>query len=311
MWTRVLAGQVREPETTSMRTLGILKDLDETTARLFSRFCSAAVYLKDRGGFRIANPSKPYAVEAVEKEWEGVRFPSKFHFKDREPGKGLQRDAHINSQTRIAFVTDAENDYFKRDEQPGQMKLFQVVDGEFMPAKNWRSPTLFEGKFTLSMSLPPEAEIDDIMVYEAHVMDPSRIEPFVNRFMLAVKAKREAQPPTPKPPLPKPDKPGSDTGKDAQDDTRLAVPTPVEVWEKDWGTRDPVFDKFTAMWIKRPPGTDENSAVFGACLSGLHPHPLGLEWAQPGYRGARHGCSRPRRSPIPAFATRVPATFPR
>ena len=48
-----------------------------------------------------------------------------------------------------------------------------------------------------------------------------------------------------------------------------------------------------------------------ACLSGLHPHPLGLEWAQTGYRGARYGCSRPRRSPIPAFATRVPATFPR
>ena len=47
------------------------------------------------------------------------------------------------------------------------------------------------------------------------------------------------------------------------------------------------------------------------CLSGLHLHPLGLEWAQTGYRGARHGCSRPRRSPIPAFATRVPATFPR
>ena len=47
------------------------------------------------------------------------------------------------------------------------------------------------------------------------------------------------------------------------------------------------------------------------CLSGLHPHPLGLEWARTGYRGARHGCSRPRRSPIPAFATRVPATFPR
>ena len=47
------------------------------------------------------------------------------------------------------------------------------------------------------------------------------------------------------------------------------------------------------------------------CLSGLDPHPLGLEWAQTGYRGARHGCSRPRRSPIPAFATRVPATFPR
>ena len=50
LWTRVLAGQVREPEMTSIRTLGILKDIDETTARLFSRFCSAAVYLKGRGG---------------------------------------------------------------------------------------------------------------------------------------------------------------------------------------------------------------------------------------------------------------------
>ena len=55
----------------------------------------------------------------------------------------------------------------------------------------------------------------------------------------------------------------------------------------------------------------EHRILFDPCLSGLHPHPLGLEWAQTGYRGARHGCSRPRRSPIPAFATRVPATFPR
>ena len=41
------------------------------------------------------------------------------------------------------------------------------------------------------------------------------------------------------------------------------------------------------------------------------PTPTRARWAQTGYRGARHGCSRPRRSPIPAFATRVPATFPR
>ena len=50
LWSRVLAGQVREPGTTSMRTLDILKDVDVTTARLFWRFCSAAVYLKGREG---------------------------------------------------------------------------------------------------------------------------------------------------------------------------------------------------------------------------------------------------------------------
>jgi hypothetical protein len=77
-----------------------------------------------------------------------------------------------------------------------------------------------------------------------------------------VKAEREAPPPPPKPPTPKPDKPGAETGKDAQQDTRLDVPNPSEIWEKDWGNQEPQFDKFTAMRIKRPPGAADDSAVF-------------------------------------------------
>ncbi len=72
-------------------------------------------------------------------------------------------------------------------------------------------------------------------------------------------------------------------------------------------TRLTVLTSRTSNWISR----SQASSNLSPCLSGLHPYPLGLEWAQTGYRGARHGCSRPRRSPIPAFATRVPATFPR
>jgi hypothetical protein len=214
-------------------------------------------------GFRIANPFKPHAVEAIEKPWDGVRFPTKFHFKDRDPGAVLGRDAHVNSQTRIAFTTDAENDYFRRDEQPGELKLYQVIDGELTPAKNWRTPHLFEGTATLSLSMPPDAAIDDVLTFEAQINDPSRIEPFKNRFTLTVWAEREERAPRPpQPPTPKPDKPGAETGKDAQQDTRLNVPNPVEVWEKDWGNQNPMFDKYTAMRIKRPPGVDENSAVF-------------------------------------------------
>ena len=218
-------------------------------------------------GFRIANPFKPHAVEAIEKEWEGLRFPTKFHFRDGNPATILQREAHINAQTRIIFVTDAENDYFKRDEQPGEMKLYRVVDANLVPAQNWRSPTLFEGNAALSLSLPLESEVGDVVVYEAHVTDPSRIEPFVDRFALVVKAEREASPPKPKPPAPKPDKPGAEIGKDAQQDTRLDVPKPVEVWEKDWGNQNPRFDKFTAMRIKRQPGVDEKSAVFDYAIN--------------------------------------------
>jgi hypothetical protein len=142
------------------------------------------------------------------------------------------------------------------------MTLFQVVGTELVPAKNWRSPTLFEGNVTLSLALPAEAQVGDTVVYEAHVTDHSRIEPFVNRFSLSVKAEREAPTPSPKPPAPKPDKPGAETGKDAQQDTKLNVPNPAEVWEKDWSAQNPQFDKFTAMRIKQPPGAPENSSVY-------------------------------------------------
>lgn len=158
-------------------------------------------------GFRIANPFKPHEVEAVQKPWKGVRFPTKFHFKDRDPGAILKRDANFNSQVRISLVTDAENDYFRRDDQAGVMSLFRVVDDKLEPAKNWRTPHLFEGNVSLSLSLPPEVAVSDAVTFEAQVMDPSRLEPFCNRFSLVVRPEREDQPPHPsKPPAPKSDK---------------------------------------------------------------------------------------------------------
>ena len=45
LWGEVLANEVLQPGRTSVRTLGILKNLDSTTARLFLRLCSLAVYL--------------------------------------------------------------------------------------------------------------------------------------------------------------------------------------------------------------------------------------------------------------------------
>ena len=71
LWTRVLTGEVQKPGMTSMRTLGILKNLDETTARLFSRFCSAAVYLKDHDGkvfdARVPSLGENAAQNSIEK----------------------------------------------------------------------------------------------------------------------------------------------------------------------------------------------------------------------------------------------------
>ena len=44
LWAKVLAGEVERAGSTSIRSLGILKNLDQVTARLFSRFCSVCMY---------------------------------------------------------------------------------------------------------------------------------------------------------------------------------------------------------------------------------------------------------------------------
>ena len=45
LWAKVLAGEVERPRSTSIRTLGVLKDLDQTTAKLFEKLCSACIYV--------------------------------------------------------------------------------------------------------------------------------------------------------------------------------------------------------------------------------------------------------------------------
>lgn len=43
LWAKVLAGEVQRSGSTSMRTLGILRDLDRNTAGLFTKLCSASI----------------------------------------------------------------------------------------------------------------------------------------------------------------------------------------------------------------------------------------------------------------------------
>ena len=51
LWGKVLTGEVERPGTTSLRTLGILRDLNQFTAILFARFCSVCVF-----GFSESGP---------------------------------------------------------------------------------------------------------------------------------------------------------------------------------------------------------------------------------------------------------------
>jgi hypothetical protein len=102
----------------------------------------------------------------------------------------------------------------------------------------------------------------DSVIYEAQIMDPSRVEPFRNRFTLTIRAERqEPLPRPPKPPKPH-QEPTSTDGKQKPDDTKLNVPNPQEIYEPQWGQQDPKFDRFTAMTVKRQPGATEDSHVY-------------------------------------------------
>ena len=46
LWGKILAGEVERPGSTSLRTLSILKNLDQSTANTFQRLCSACVLVK-------------------------------------------------------------------------------------------------------------------------------------------------------------------------------------------------------------------------------------------------------------------------
>lgn len=49
IWAKILAGEVENPGRASIRTLSILRNLDQTTAKLFQRLCSACVSLEADG----------------------------------------------------------------------------------------------------------------------------------------------------------------------------------------------------------------------------------------------------------------------
>ena len=212
-------------------------------------------------GFRIANPHKPLSVVSEERPWEGERFPTRFHFKGHANEDDLRREAYLNSQVRFTMETDAEDDYFSRDEQPGTFRLLIQQDGEWIPAKNWKSPSLAKGVAHFSLALPPETAVGERIVFEAVIDDPSRVEPFRNRVELTVKPERltVVHPPSPTP-TPKP--PSGKPGQDREQHGFLDVPEPLEVSEDRWALYDPPFDKWTAMVIKAQPNAPEGSVAY-------------------------------------------------
>lgn len=205
-------------------------------------------------GQRASNPFKSLKVKS-ELKFEGKRYPTYFKFKGIDYGKVLNRECHINMRCRITFETDATNDYFSRDIDPGERSLYIVKGESHSPIDNFVL-NLWNGLAQLSIKLPDNCNIGDELHFVATVTDPTQRNPFENTFM--VKVKPVVKPPIYKPPPPsKPPKPpGKEEGLEREIPSGIQLPNIIEIYESEWETKE--FTKTTALRIKNAGDTEGN-----------------------------------------------------
>ncbi len=197
-------------------------------------------------GVRAANPFKTVNVAQQEEKFEGKTHPTYFKFKGKDYGKELARDCNLEQRCRITFETDAVNDYFKRQINSGSFSLFRVSGAHRSAVSDYVGPLLQNGIAVLSMELPANSQAGDFLEFEAIVMDPVLMDDFVNRFSLTVKPAV-----TPngqnsgvrrKPPAERP-------GDERERPSGIAMPNIIPIFEKEWESCSPPFDKHTALRI--------------------------------------------------------------
>jgi len=198
-------------------------------------------------GMRISNPFKQEEATTAD-EFKGKKFPTFFELKTGKSGEYI-KDAYIGQRFRVQFNTDAEDNYFKRDTDRGSLSVF--CDGEEYSSG---IVNLWKGVATLSLELPNHTEIGKHYGFEVIVTDPTRIEPFKNRFTIHIIGYAKEIPDT---------KPGSRKapirhGKGNENKpAMLGIPDVYEAYEKEWPEYN--FDRESGVALRQ---RDEENYYF-------------------------------------------------
>ena len=164
LWARVLAGEVARPGSTSLRTMNILRNLDQRTAQMFRRLCSLAVSILIPGvkdldhrvislsGDAAQNSLRDYGLAfdvlnlLNEHELIIAAYNSWFDYRSciaRQRTDGLGREVTLGftyQRQLWALVSDVERDQNKEFKVSGVAltsagrELSRVVDLEPVPA---------------------------------------------------------------------------------------------------------------------------------------------------------------------------------
>src|SRR3989344_1090040 len=190
-------------------------------------------------GIRIKNPFKLQGV-AGQKEFKGREFPTFFKLSKNYPQEKPKFCA-INRRFRVQYETDAENDYFNREKDSGEVTL-KVGN---VPIKDY-SLSMWNGVATFTITIPQDGKIGDKLCFQTEVMDPKRVDPFSDEFCIQIG---------------EPDKgtggngggrkkPRSkDVGEERQEPSYLAIPNVTEVRRDKWKGNGYSFDEKSALAV--------------------------------------------------------------
>lgn len=186
-------------------------------------------------GERLSNPFNLEESSTSEEEYEGEFFPTYFKM-IKNYGEENPKEWHINERCRIQFTTDAENDYFGRDKEPGDFKL--LLEGETYD--NY-SLNLWNGRATLNLTAPTRADVGDNFLFKVVVDDVHHTEPFTEEFYAKIEPEREMPPGGPG------DRKTSSSGdeEDEEEPSQLALPDIYEVRKPNWDEHD--FSRESAL----------------------------------------------------------------
>lgn len=175
-------------------------------------------------GVRLHNPFNVSKSKSQE-NYVGKIYPSFFkltkEFDEKNP-----KPFPVNTRTRIQYKTDVENDYFDRDNDPGNftLKLNGIDIKDF-------SVNLWNGFANLNIELPESAKLGNLLHFKSEVIDVSMVDPITEDFFVLVEDKIKKQ--TSKPGYRKP--PSSDKkGNDVEETSYFDLPNVVEVHQDNW-----------------------------------------------------------------------------
>ena len=170
--------------------------------------------------------------------FKGRRFPTYFRLARKPKGQILKKHCPVNGTVKVEFETDAENEYFDRAADPGEIQVDPGLD--LIEASH-----LWNGTFRVRFRVPWDAQHGDVTKVKFAVSDVECLAQgaFVSRFdLVATPGVTNSNLPGPDTD-PRPSRLLPETNhSEASPLLKLPTPQPVkkDAWHKDLGIEGPL-----------------------------------------------------------------------